>query len=93
MPQADEFQLVKSGGEFTYTYIPESYASKVFALGAAYQTLKLSRREVIEKTQEMANALWDQLGLIESFEVLRFLRDEEAAESAQADAFGQDGPS
>jgi hypothetical protein len=92
MPVADPFQLVKSGGEFSYTYIPENFAARVFALGAAYQTVKITRSEAIAKTQEIANELWAQLGLIESFEVLRFLRDEEAADTAQPDATGQSGP-
>lgn len=77
IPVSDPYQLVKSGEEFAYTYIPEHYAQKVFALGAAYQTLKISRAQAIEQTQEVANELWDELGLIEPFEVLRFLRDEE----------------
>ena len=82
LPVADPFQLVKSGGEFIYTYIPERFAEKVFALGAAYQTLKISRAQAIARTQAIANDLWIELGLTESFEVLRFLRDEESAATA-----------
>ena len=82
LPVADPFQLVKSGGEFIYTYIPERFAEKVFALGAAYQTLKISRAQAIGRTQAIANELWIELGVRESFEVLRFLRDEEGAETA-----------
>jgi len=77
LPVADCFQLVKSGEDFTYTYLPERFAEKVFVLGAAYQTLKISRPQAIEQTQDVANALWRELGLTEPFEVLRFLRDEE----------------
>ena len=84
LPVADPFQLVKSGGEFIYTYIPERFAEKVFALGAAYQTLKISRVQAIARTQAIANDLWMELGLRESFEVLRFLRDEESAATACA---------
>jgi hypothetical protein len=82
LPVADPFQLVKSGGEFIYTYIPERFAEKVFAVGAAYQTLKISRAEAIGRTQAIANDLGIELGLRENFEVLRFLRDEEGAETA-----------
>ena len=76
LPVADPFQLVKSGGEFIYTYIPERFAEKVFAVGAAY------RAQAIARTQAIANDLWIELGLTESFEVLRFLRDEESAATA-----------
>ena len=85
LPVADPFQLVKSGEEFIYTYIPERFAEKVFALGAAYQTLKISRAQAIDKTQSVANDLWIELGLTESFEVLRFLRDEEIAATAESE--------
>jgi hypothetical protein len=84
VPVADCFQLVKSGEEFTYTYLPERSAEKVFALGTAYQTLKISRAQAIEQTQDVANELWLDLGLTEPFEVLRFLRDEERDAGATA---------
>jgi hypothetical protein len=51
-------------------------------LGAAYQTLKISRAQAIEQTQAVANELWLELGLAEPFEVLRFLRDEERDEAS-----------
>jgi hypothetical protein len=82
MPLADAFQLVKSGEEFAYTYIPERSAEKIFALGAAYQTLKISRAQAIAQTQAVADQLWLDLGLAEPFEVLRFLRDEEREEGS-----------
>jgi hypothetical protein len=51
-------------------------------LGAAYQTLKISRAQAIAQTQAVADQLWLDLGLAEPFEVLRFLRDEEREEGS-----------
>jgi hypothetical protein len=76
-PSADAYQLVKTGSEYVLTYIPENFAEKIFALGGAYQTLKISRKQAIEKVQLIADEIWNELGISESFEVMRFLRDEE----------------
>lgn len=76
-PIAEPYQLVKTGTEYVMTYIPEEFAEKIFSLGGAYQTLKIDRAKAIEQVQFVANDIWDELGLSESFEVLRFLRDEE----------------
>jgi hypothetical protein len=81
LPVADPFQLVKVGSEFVYTYIPVNFAEAIFAVGSAYQTLIISREQAIERAQSIANEMWDELGLIDKFEVLRFLRDDESAES------------
>jgi hypothetical protein len=91
IPLADAFQLVKSGEEFTYTYIPERFADKVFATGVAYQTLKVTRAQAIGRTQAIANEIWIELGLTDPFEVLRFLRDEEKAESAESAGKAENG--
>ena len=91
IPVADPFQLVKSGEEFAYTYIPERSAEKIFALGAAYQTLKMSRAQAIEQTQAVADQLWLDLGLAEPFEVLRFLRDEEREEGSTGSNSAESG--
>ena len=91
IPLADPFQLVKSGEEFTYTYIPERFADKVFATGVAYQTLKVTRAQAIGRTQAIANEIWIELGLTDPFEVLRFLRDEEKAESAESAGNAENG--
>ena len=91
IPLADAFQLVKSGEEFTYTYIPERFADKVFATGVAYQTLKVTRAQAIGRTQAIANEIWKELGLTDPFEVLRFLRDEEKAESAESAGNAENG--
>jgi hypothetical protein len=83
LPVADPFQLVKVGSEFVYTYIPDKYADGIFAAGTAYQTLNISRAQAIAQGQSIADEIWDDLGLSERLEVLRFLREEEAGESAQ----------
>lgn len=76
-PIAEPYQLVKTGAEYVMTYIPEGFAERIFSIGGAYQTLKIDRAKAIEQAQLVANDIWDELGLSESFEVLRFLRDEE----------------
>jgi hypothetical protein len=81
-PVADSFQLVKVGEEFIYTYIPSKFADAIFSAGSAYQTLMISREQAIERGQSIANEMWDELGLTEKFEVLRFLRDDEAEQTA-----------
>lgn len=82
LPNADPFQLVQISSEFVYTYIPENFADAIFAAGAAYQTTAISRTQAIERAQSIANDMWEELGLTEMFEVLRFLRDEEPKEPA-----------
>jgi len=73
---ANPCQLVKSGQNHMYTYVPQSYADRVFSLGALYQTLKIDREQATNKAQEILNEICEELGVLEQFEPLRFLQDE-----------------
>ena len=84
---------IKSTDGLIYSYIPEKYANQIFAIAAAYQTVKLDRTGAIEQAQRTADALFEEIGVSQSFNVLQFLRDEEEAEkknSADPDGSGTD---
>ncbi len=83
--EANSCQLVKSGKGHIYTYIPQSYANRVFSIAAQYQTLKIDREKAIAKAQEILDEICIELGLLAQFEVLRFLRDESNDDDNQAD--------
>lgn len=85
-PQADTFQLVKSGADFMFTYIPERFAEKIFSVAGAYQTQKIAKSQAITQVQAVADEMWKELGLIENLEVVRFLREEAGDESGSGDA-------
>jgi len=79
-PTASPWLSIKSSDGLFYSYIPEKYANKVFAIASAYQTVKIGRAEAIEQAQRLADTLFEELGVSQSFNVLQFLRDEEEAE-------------
>jgi hypothetical protein len=76
---------IQSADGLIYSYIPEKYANHIFAIAAAYQTVKISRAEAINQAQRTADALFEELGVSQSFNVLQFLRDEEEAENNRTD--------
>jgi hypothetical protein len=84
LTEASPWQLVKSGQGHMYTYIPESYAVRVFSLGALYQTLKISREQATAKAQEILNEICEELGVLEQFDALRFLQDGADGDDDQA---------
>jgi len=88
-PEASCFQIVKGSGGSYYSYIPERFAKQIFAIGASYQTTRISRSDAIEQAQRVANTLFDELGVSQSFEVLQFLREEEL-DSGSSDSSDQE---
>jgi len=75
-PVANCYQLAKIADGYIYTYLPPKHAEAVFRIATAYQTEKISRHVAIEKTQVVADAVWEELGVIQKFQVLQFLIDE-----------------
>lgn len=81
-PVASCYQLVKVPDGHIYTYLPEKHAEAIFKIAAAYQTEKMSRNSAIERTQAIADQVCEELGVLQKFQVLKFLEDEDAAERA-----------
>jgi len=79
-PIASPWLSIKSTDGLIYSYIPEKYAIQIFAIAAAYQTVKIGRAGAIEQAQRSADTLFEDIGVSQSFNVLQFLRDEEEAE-------------
>jgi len=79
-PIASPWLSIKSTDGLIYSYIPEKYANQIFAIAAAYQTVKIGRAGAIEQAQRSADTLFEDIGVSQSFNVLQFLRDEEEAE-------------
>ncbi|MFZ9583859.1 MAG: hypothetical protein ACO280_02760 [Pseudohongiellaceae bacterium] len=74
-PKAGCYQLVKVADGYMYTYIPEKYAELIFQIGWWYQTEKISKEAAIERTQVIADAICDELGVLQRFSILQFLKD------------------
>lgn len=79
-PIASPWLSIKSTDGLIYSYIPEKYANQIYAIAAAYQTVKIGRTGAIEQAQRAADTLFEEIGVSRSFNVLQFLRDEEEAE-------------
>lgn len=89
-PTASRFQKIKTGDTEVFVYLPEEFASHVFALGAKYQRAQIGAQQAIDAVQGIANQLCVyELGLEEPFQALAFLREELAAQ-ARAQAEGDD---
>jgi hypothetical protein len=88
-PTANCYQLVKVPDGYIYTYLPEKHAEAIFKIAVAYQTEKMSRNSAIERTQAIADAVCEELGVLQKFQVLQFLLDEDneggAASSSSVD--------
>lgn len=76
-PKAPTFMSIKTSEGSRNSYLPEEYAQVIYNLGARYQTEQILASDAISKTQEIFDTIcYDELNLPQSFETLRFLRDE-----------------
>lgn len=76
-PAAPTFMEIKSSEGTRNSYMPEAYAQVIYNLGMRYQSEQILALDAITRTQEAFDAIcYDELKLPQSFEVLRFLRDE-----------------
>ncbi len=80
-PKGSPFQLVKTVNGEVFSYVPQSFVDDMFNLGGKYQTMQISADAAIEQGQMIADRLYDDLGLDDSFEALGFLREEQSGES------------
>ena len=89
LPDPPVYQQMKAGNSDIYVYLPEEYVQEAFQIGSKYQKTELSRGQAIEKMQELADRIcrWE-LRLDETYQILQFLRDEEAAESGGVEDSG-----
>ena len=91
-PEAPEpalFKVIKTNTGNFFAYLPKDPANKIFLLGGLYQTMEISGEKAIEKVQAIADEIWDELGVAQNLECLRFLSaelgltdEEDAAELA-----------
>lgn len=89
LPQAVEYQEVKSGAKSTWVYLPLEYGDRFFDLGARYQRTQLDAQQAISEAQALMDRIcFQELHLETPFQVLQFLRDELAEQNAQPAADG-----
>ncbi len=87
LPQAGEYQEIKSGSKSTWVYLPLEYGDRFFELGARYQRMQIDARQAISDAQSLMDRIcFQELNLETPFQVLQFLRDELAARDAAAGA-------
>ncbi len=93
-PVPDLYQTVGSGtGEVT-VYLPEEIVGEFFILGSRYQQAEIGAEQVIQAAQNIADQFFRfELRMDETFEVLKFLRDElagvEPTDEAESEPSGQ----
>ena len=76
-PPAPEHMEIKTSEGVRNSYLPQEYAQVIYNLGARYQSEQILAIDAIAKAQEIFDTIcYDELNLPQSFEVLRFLRDE-----------------
>lgn len=81
-PVASCYQLAKVPDGYIYTYLPEKHAEAIFKIAVAYQTEKIGRSTAIERTQAIADVVCEELGVLQKFQVLQFLVEEDDAGGA-----------
>lgn len=81
LPQASEYQQVKSGSKNVWVYMPQEDADAFFALGVRYQRVEISAQQAISQAQTLMDRIcFQDLQLETPFEILQFLRSEVQAE-------------
>ena len=75
-PEPALFKVIKTNTGNFFAYLPQESAKKIFLLGGLYQTMEISGENAIEKVQTIADRLWEELGVAQSIECLRFLAAE-----------------
>jgi len=77
LPQASEYQDIKSGSKTVCVYLPQEYAECFFEIGARYQRMQIDARQAILEAQTLMDRIcYQDLQLETPFEVLQFLREE-----------------
>jgi response regulator RpfG family c-di-GMP phosphodiesterase len=89
-PLASCYQLVKIPDGYIYTYLPDKHAETIFRIAVAYQTQKMSRGSAIERTQVVADAVCEELGVVQQFQVLQFLIDADEENGAASSSPNND---
>ena len=84
-PRANPFQLVKTVNGEVFAYVPQSFVDEIFTLGGQYQTMQITAESAIETAQLIANRMYDDLGIEDSFEALGFLREEQTNSATTPD--------
>lgn len=86
LPEADEYQRVRSGKSDIWVYLPIEYAERAFIFGAKYQRTELSSEQAIASMQQLADLICrTEIGLDSQVVVLKFLRQELSALEKQSD--------
>jgi len=86
-PTASPHLTIKTGDNEVQSYIPPQYANAVFNLGMRYQTQQIGAEQAIEVAQSILDTIcYEELALPQSFEALKFLRDELESESDEEGA-------
>ena len=84
-PGASTFQMIPSSDRSVCVYLPQEYVDEAFSLGALYQRTAISAQQAIASMQSLADRICTvELKLEQPFEVLQFLREEQAPEDSSA---------
>ena len=83
-PKAISCQLVKTVNGEVFAYVPQSFVEEMFSVGGQYQTMRIGAEGAIEQAQAIADRVYADLGLDDTFEALGFLREEVSGESPPA---------
>ncbi len=76
-PLAPAFMEIKTSEGTRNSYLPEEYAQAIYSLGMRYQSEQILAVDAIARTQEIFDTIcYDELNLPQSFETLRFLRED-----------------
>lgn len=79
MAKSKLYQKIASSTGSVWTYAPEIYGVEAFNLGRSYQSIEIDAFEAIDSMQAVIDRLCQyELRLEETFEALRFLREETA---------------
>ena len=83
-PKGNPYQLVKTVNGEVFAYVPQAFVDEMFSLGGRYQTMQLNAEGAVEAAQIIADRVYDDLGLDDSFEALGFLREELSGEKTSS---------
>ena len=79
MAKSKLYQKIASSTGSVWTYAPDIYGAEAFNLGRSYQSIEIDAFEAIDSMQAVIDRLCQyELRLEETFEALRFLREETA---------------
>ena len=79
MAKSKLYQKIASSTDSVWTYAPEIYGAEAFNLGRSYQSIEIDAFEAIDSMQAAIDRLCQyELRLEETFEALRFFREETA---------------